>query len=139
MHSINSGINLNSVLTAGDSSNLNATISAGAIIDVDNDLSELTFYGQLPNETVNAEMDITNEQQNLIFNLNNIQTAGLFTMSICADDGTDLTCEGSLEAYFISDKNIKTVTYNCDENGENCSTNDQYLYCLLYTSDAADE
>ena len=47
------------------------------IIDVDNDLSELTFYGQLPNETVNAEMDITNEQQSLIFNLNNIQTAGL--------------------------------------------------------------
>ena len=52
-------------------------------------------------------------------------------MSICADDGTDLTCEGNLEAYFISDKDIKTVTYNCDENGENCSTNNQYLYYLV--------
>jgi len=111
---------------------LNDTVDVQVnIIDVDNDLSEITFYGQLPNETVNAEMDITNEQQSLIFYLDNIQTAGLFTMSICADDGTDLTCEGNLEAYFISDKNIKTVTYNCDGNGENCSTNDQYLYYLV--------
>ena len=77
------------------------------IIDVDNDLSEITFYGQLPNETVNADMDITDDQQSLIFYLNNIQTAGLFGMSICADDGTDLTCEGNLEAYFLSDKDIK--------------------------------
>ena len=46
---------------------LNDTVDVQVnIIDVDNDLSELTFYGQLPNETVNAEMDITNEQQNLI-------------------------------------------------------------------------
>lgn len=106
------------------------------IVDVDNDLSEILFYGQLPNETVNAEIDIKDDQQNLIFNLKDIQSAGLFTMSICADDGTDLTCEGDLEAYFISDKDIKTVSYDCDENGENCSTSDQYLYYLVGGSDS---
>ena len=106
------------------------------IVDVDNDLSEILFYGQLPNETVNAEIDIKDDQQSLIFNLKDIQSAGLFTMSICADDGTDLTCEGDLEAYFISDKDIKTVSYNCDENGENCSTSDQYLYYLVGGSDS---
>ena len=106
------------------------------IVDVDNDLSEILFYGQLPNETVNAEIDIKDDQQSLIFNLKDIQSAGLFTMSICADDGTDLTCEGDLEAYFISDKDIKTVSYDCDENGENCSTSDQYLYYLVGGSDS---
>lgn len=106
------------------------------IVDVDNDLSEILFYGQLPNETVNAEIDIKDDQQSLIFNLKDIQSAGLFTMSICADDGTDLTCEGDLEAYFISDKGIKTVSYDCDENGENCSTSDQYLYYLVGGSDS---
>lgn len=106
------------------------------IVDVDNDLSEILFYGQLPNETVNAEIDIKDDQQSLIFNLKDIQSAGLFTMSICADDGTDLACEGNLEAYFISDKDIKTVSYDCDENGENCSTSDQYLYYLVGGSDS---
>ena len=106
------------------------------IVDVDNELSEILFYGQLPNETVNAEIDIKDDQQSLIFNLKDIQSAGLFTMSICADDGTDLTCEGDLEAYFISDKDIKTVSYDCDENGENCSTSDQYLYYLVGGSDS---
>ena len=106
------------------------------IVDVDNDLSEILFYGQLPNETVNAEIDIKDDQQSLIFNLKDIQSAGLFTMSICADDGTDLACEGNLEAYFISDKDIKTVSYDCDENEENCSTSDQYLYYLVGGSDS---
>ena len=106
------------------------------IVDVDNDLSEILFYGQLPNETVNAEIDIKDDQQSLIFNLKDIQSAGLFTMSICADDGTDRTCEGDLEAYFISDKDIKTVSYDCDDNGENCSTSDQYLYYLVGGSDS---
>ena len=107
------------------------------IVDVDNDLSEILFYGQLPNETVNAEIDIKDDQQSLIFNLKDIQSAGLFTMSICADDGTDRTCEGDLEAYFISDKDIKTVSYDCDDNGENCSTSDQYLYYLVGGSDSS--
>ena len=101
------------------------------IIDVDNDFDEITFYGKLPNETLQAELDIANEEQTLIFNLKTIQTAGLFNMTICANDGKDLTCEGNLEAYFISNKDIKSVTYDCDENEENCSTSNQYLYYLV--------
>ena len=34
------------------------------ITDVDNEISELTFYGQLQNETVNAALDITQTTEN---------------------------------------------------------------------------
>ena len=101
------------------------------IVDVDNELSEINFYGQLPSESVNATLDITSDQQSLDLYVSNIQTAGLFNMSLCADDGTDVTCEGDLEAYFISNKDINLVSYNCDENGEQCSSSEQYLYYLV--------
>ena len=56
------------------------------IIDVDNELSELTFFGRLPNENINAQLDITSipsgdefiEEQSLDFYVDSIQTAGLF-------------------------------------------------------------
>tara|TARA_B100001142_G_scaffold329523_1_gene393150 strand:- start:1799 stop:4372 length:2574 start_codon:yes stop_codon:yes gene_type:complete len=101
------------------------------IVDVDNELSEINFYGQLPSENVNASLDITSDQQSLDLYVSNIQTAGLFNMSLCADDGMDVTCEGDLEAYFISNKDINLVSYNCDENGEQCSSSEQYLYYLV--------
>ncbi len=108
------------------------------ITDVDNNLNELTFYGQLQNESVNASLDITQttendvliENQSLIFYLDSIQNAGLFTMSLCANDLEDTTCEGELEGYFISNKDLKSVTYNCDSEGNNCETSQQYLYYL---------
>ena len=109
------------------------------ITDVDNDINELTFYGQLQNESVNASLDITQttendlvvENQSLIFYLDTIINAGLFKMSLCANDLEDSTCEGELEGYFISNKNIKSVSYACDEDGANCQTSNQYLYYLI--------
>ena len=41
------------------------------------------------------------------------------------------TCEGELESYYISNKNLISVTYNCDDDGNNCSSSDQYLYHLI--------
>ena len=113
------------------------------IIDVDNELSELTFYGRLPNENINAQLDIISipsgdefiEEQSLDFYVDSIQTAGLFNMNICANDGTDLTCEGDLEAYFISDKDVQTISYNCDEDELNCLSTEQYLYYLVGSSE----
>ena len=109
------------------------------ITDVDNDINELTFYGQLQNESVNANLDITQttdndvvvENQSLIFYLDTIKNAGLFKMSLCANDLEDSTCEGELEGYFVSNKDIKSVSYDCDENGNNCQTSNQYLYYLI--------
>ena len=53
------------------------------ITDVDNEINELTFYGQLQDETVTAVLDITQTTENdeviinqsLIFTLDNIQNA----------------------------------------------------------------
>ena len=52
-------------------------------------------------------------------------------MSLCANDFEDYTCEGELEGYYISNKNLISVTYNCDDDGNNCSSSDQYLYHLI--------
>ena len=109
------------------------------ITDVDNDINELTFYGQLQNESVNGILDITQttdngdfvENQSLIFYLDAIKSAGLFKMSLCASDLEDSTCEGELEGYFVSNKDIKSVSYACDEDGNNCQTSNQYLYYLI--------
>ena len=109
------------------------------IMDVDNEISELTFKGQLQSESVEAfldiiqttENDITVENQSLNFNMSTIQNAGLYTMSLCASDLEDTTCEGELEGYYISNKDVKSVTYNCDNDGNNCETSNQYLYYLI--------
>ena len=109
------------------------------ITDVDNDISELSFYGQLQNETISATLDITQttendvviENQSLIFNLDAVQEAGLFSMSLCANDLEDSTCEGEIEGYYISNKDIRSVNYNCDDDGNNCETSQQYLYYLI--------
>ena len=52
-------------------------------------------------------------------------------MSLCASDLEDSTCEGELEGYFVSNKDIKSVSYACDEDGNNCQTSNQYLYYLI--------
>ena len=109
------------------------------ISDVDNSLSELTFIGNLPNDSINAELDIIQtiendtviENQRIIFDLNDVSMAGLFKMSLCASDLEATICDGEIEAYYISSKQIKSVNYNCDENEENCETSDQYLYYLI--------
>ena len=115
------------------------------IIDVDNELSELTFFGRLPNENINAQLDITSTQngdqlideQSLNFYVDSIQTAGLFNLNICANDGADITCEGNLEAYFISDKDVQTISYNCDEDELNCLFSEQYIYYLVGSSNTS--
>ena len=82
-------------------------------LDVDNDLSEITFYGQLPNETVNADMDITDDQQSLIFYLNNIQTAGLFGMSICATCANAFKPASVLPAPSTGQSILKRILATC--------------------------
>ena len=51
-------------------------------------------------------------------------------MDICVTDGIDSVCGGSLQSYFLSNREIKSVDY-CDSTGNNCSTSDQYLYYLV--------
>ena len=77
------------------------------ISDVDNNINDLKFSGDLPNESVAAVLDIiqsseNNENQRLIFYLNNIETAGLFKMSLCVSDLEFKTCNGEVEAYYLS-------------------------------------
>ena len=121
------------------------TLSINVLIsDVDNDLSELSFRGDLPNESVDAQFDIiqtfengiTVENQQITFDLSNISNAGLFKMTLCASDLVDTTCNGEIESYYISNKEIKSVNFNCDSEGNNCETSDQYLYYLIGSSDS---
>ena len=84
------------------------------ISDVDNSLSELTFIGNLPNDSINAELDIIQtiendtviENQRIIFDLNDVSMAGLFKMSLCASDLEATICDGEIEAYYIHRYNM---------------------------------
>ena len=116
------------------------TLTVNVVIDdVDNEISELSFFGRIENQTILANLDIIEieeneelvQKQNLIFDLSNVENAGLFNMKLCADDSIDTTCEGNLEGYFIANKEIKSVEYNCDDEDANCETSDQYFYYLI--------
>ena len=101
------------------------------VSDVDNDIDTLTFFGQLGSQIIGGSLDTISEQQQVTINLNELTSAGLFSMAVCASDGSLSGCDGSIESYYVSNKQIKTVDYNCDEQGNNCSQSDQYLYYLI--------
>ena len=94
-------------------------------------IDTLSFFGQLGSQTIGGSLDTISEQQQVTINLSELSSAGLFSMAICASDGDLNGCDGNLESYYISDKQIKTIDYNCDEDGNNCSQSDQYLYYLI--------
>ena len=99
--------------------------------DVDNDIDTLSFFGQLGNQIIGGSLDTISEQQQVTISLDELTSAGLFSMAVCASDGSLNGCDGSIESYYVSNKQIKTVDYNCDEEGNNCSQSDQYLYYLI--------
>ncbi len=101
-----------------------------AINDVDNTLDQISYYGQLNSETVSGYSDTVSDELSITLNVNEVSVAGLNILSICADDGIDSTCVGNIKSYFINDKQIKTIDYDCDDNGNNCSQSDHYLYYI---------
>ena len=101
------------------------------VSDVDNDIDSLNFFAQLGGQVIGGSLDTISGQQQVTINLNELASAGLFSMAICASDGNLDGCDGDLESYFIANKQIKTIDYNCDNEGNNCSQSDQYLYYLI--------
>jgi len=103
------------------------------ITDVDNSLAELSVFGSIDGRT----FDGTFNEDLLIpgagtadINVSSNQLAGFQKMDICVSDGTDSVCGGELEAYFLANREIKTIDY-CDSTGNNCSVSDQYVYYLV--------
>ena len=104
---------------------INATVS-----DVDNTIDQISYFGQLNGETISGYGDVTSDAVSITLNVDEISVAGLNVLSICANDGVDSTCRGNIETYFIHDKQIKLVDYDCDEDGNNCSQSNHYLYYI---------
>ena len=104
---------------------INATVS-----DVDNTIDQISYFGQLNGETISGYGDVTSDAVSITLNVDEISVAGLNVLSICANDGVDSTCRGNIETYFIHDKQIKLIDYNCDEDGNNCSQSNHYLYYI---------
>ena len=104
---------------------INATVS-----DVDNTIDQISYFGQLNGETISGYGDVTSDAVSITLNVDEISVAGLNVLSICANDGVDSTCRGNIETYFIHDKQIKLIDYDCDEDGNNCSQSNHYLYYI---------
>ena len=108
------------------------TISA-VIADVDNTYSELSVYGSIDGRTFDGSFteDLLIPGSGTIdINISSNQLAGYQKMDICVSDGILSVCGGELEAYFLANREIKTVDY-CDSTGNNCSVSDQYFYYLV--------
>ena len=115
-----------------DLMNVNISVS-----DVDNSINELDFYGKFDTETVNGTHGSGVNSDYVTIDFSNLNNAGLQTMSMCVSDGAIETCAGSIESYFVSNKQIQTVDYNCDDSGENCSQSNQHLYYLVGSPDSS--
>ena len=106
--------------------NLNITVS-----DVDNSISELQFYASMEDQTVNGTHGSGVDSDYVTLDFSNLNTAGLFTMSLCVFDGYIDTCAGEIQSYFVTNKETINVDYGCDSEGLNCSQSDQHLYYLV--------
>lgn len=104
---------------------INATVS-----DVDNTIDQISYFGQLNGETISGYGDVTSNAVSITLNVDEISVAGLNVLSICANDEVDSTCRGNIETYFIHDKQIKLIDYDCDNDGNNCSQSNHYLYYI---------
>ena len=115
-------------LISDDVLSFNATIK-----DVDNDLSELTVFAEIDGDSLSATFNesTSNDGSGLIdINVSSISEAGLKSLNICISDGALHSCGASIQSYFISNKQIKSIEF-CDNSGLNCSTSDQYLYYIV--------
>ena len=101
-----------------------------AVSDVDNTIDQISYYGQLNGETITGYSNVTSDAISITLNVNEISVAGLNVLSVCANDGVDSTCRGNIETYFIYDKQIKSINYDCDDDGNNCSQSNHYLYYI---------
>ena len=103
------------------------------VSDVDNTISELTLYGQIGNETLSGIYNEPLEGLSGTLNLDmtDLNNAGYQSIQICASDGDLNSCVAGFDAYFISNKEIVSIDHSCDGDGENCSSDDHYLYYLI--------
>ena len=107
--------------------NMNINVS-----DVDNDNSELQFYGSMPTENISGVYGDGATSSYVTLDFSGLNTAGLLTMSLCVSDGSIETCASDqIQAYYVANKEIKNVEYSCDTEGLNCSQSDQHLYYLV--------
>ena len=117
-----------STLVFDDLLSINVTIS-----DVDNSLGELSIYGSIDGRTFDGSFTedlLLPGSGTADINVRSNQLAGFQKMGICVSDGTDSVCGGELEAYFLANREIKTIDY-CDSTGNNCTVSDQYSYYLV--------
>ena len=107
--------------------NINISVS-----DVDNEISELDFYASFPDEKVDGVYGEGINSAYVTLDFSALNSAGLLAMSVCVSDSSAETCANEqIESYFVSNKQIKSVDFNCDSNGLNCSQSDQHLYYLV--------
>ena len=117
-----------STLIFDDLLSINVTIA-----DVDNSLGQLNVYGSIDGRTFDGSFNedlLIPGSGTVDINVSSNQLAGLQKMDICVSDGNFSVCGGELEAYFLANREIKTVDY-CDSTGNNCSVSDQYFYYLV--------
>ncbi len=110
--------------------NLSINVS---IADIDNTVSQLTVYGEIDGQNLSGTFteDLSFPGTGILdINVSTNQIAGLHIMDICVTDGFDSSCGGQMQAYFPSNREIKSVDY-CDSTGGNCSNSNQYLYYLV--------
>ena len=107
--------------------NININVS-----DVDNENSELNFYASFPDENVDGVYGEGVNSAYVTLDFSTLNSAGLLTMSLCVSDGSAESCAtDQIQSYFVSNKEVKSVDYNCDSDGLNCSQSDQHLYYLV--------
>lgn len=107
------------------------------VSDVDNSVSELQFYGSFIDQNIEGTHQGGVDSDFVTLDLSTLNNAGLQTMSMCVSDGSVETCAGDIESYFVSNKQVKSVDYNCDNDGNNCSQSNQHLYYLVGTPDSS--
>ena len=113
--------------------NINISVS-----DVDNEISELNFYAAMPDENVDGTYGDGINSSYVTLDFGTLNTAGLLAMSLCVSDGSAESCANEqIESYFVSNKQVKSVDYNCDSDGLNCSQSDQHLYYLVGSPSSA--
>ena len=112
----------------------------GEISDIDNDLSDLTIYATIGDETISGiyyPSSIEGVSSVLRLNMSDLNSAGFNEISICVSDGSLNSCS-SFSSYFISNKQTISIGSQCSvENGvEDClSYDDHYLYYLVGSPD----
>ena len=92
----------------------------------------------MPDENVDGTYGDGINSSYVTLDFGTLNTAGLLAMSLCVSDGSAESCANEqIESYFVSNKQVKSVDYNCDSDGLNCSQSDQHLYYLVGSPSSA--